>query len=90
MNQIPLYLDPETLVKRRFIDDNVDIESFERRDYPGETIFVVYVRDSDFQKAARLGNDLDTELKAINFKGFVTVRKAPTITTSETVSLKKG
>ena len=76
MSEAPLETNPEALIRRRFLDAAVEIQSIERRDYPGEAIFVVYVGDQQFERAAQLGNDLDSELEAIDFKGFVTVRKA--------------
>jgi hypothetical protein len=83
MTQLPLPLDPETLIRDRFCDAGVDIQSLEKREYPGETIFVIYVDEPSFITAADLGNRIDYDLEDIGVRGFVTVRKVePTLASS--------
>src|ERR1035441_52705 len=76
MNQLDLPLSPEQIVRQRFSAAGVEIVSFERRDYPEETIFVVRVLEQDLARSAEIGNTLDHELGKMGCKGFVTVRKA--------------
>jgi hypothetical protein len=90
MSDVSIETNPEALIKRRFSDAAVEIQSIERRDYPGEAIFVVYVDDQQFDRAAQLGNDLDSELETIDFKGFVTVRKVHAPAGNENIQVTKG
>jgi hypothetical protein len=82
MNQMNLDLTPEELVRSRFEAAGISIGSLDRRDYPGETIFIVRIAPPDYQKATSLANSIDHELSDINFKGFVTVRPAESTTTT--------
>ena len=75
MTQLQLPIDIETSIKNRFSEDGIQIQSIERRDYPEESIFVVYVIEDDFERAAESGNSLDAELGQQGFDGFVVVRK---------------
>ena len=75
MTQLQLPIDTETSIKNRFSEVGIQLQSIERRDYPEESIFVVYVAEDNFDMAANLGNSLDTELAQQGFDGFVVVRK---------------
>jgi len=55
MSQMSLLIDADDLIKERFSEAGVDVTSIERREYPDETIFVVYVDESYFALAADLG-----------------------------------
>jgi|GEM_PF-1316383 len=48
----------------------------EIRQYPEETIFVVYVSDSQFRAALNVAPEIDKSFRAVGFPGFVTFRKA--------------
>ena len=76
MIQLQLPIDTETFIQNRFSEVGIEIQSIERKDYPGESIFVVHTTEDDFDRAARVGNTLDHELAAQGFDGFVAVRKA--------------
>lgn len=76
MTQLPIPIDPESFIKSRFSEAGIDVQSIDKRDYPGETIFVIYVDEAQFVSAADLGNKIDYELADQEIKGFVTVRKA--------------
>ena len=75
MTQLQLPMDTETFIQNRFSEVGIEIQSIERKDYPGESIFVVHTTEDDFDRAARVGNTLDHELAAQGFDGFVVVRK---------------
>ena len=75
MTQLELPIDTETSIKNRFSEVGIQLQSIERRDYPEESIFVVYVTEDNFDSAAKFGNSLDTELAQQGFDGFVVVRK---------------
>jgi len=75
MTQLNLDITPDELIKSRFAKAGITIASLERRDYPGETIFVVRVAGPEYQIATALGNAIDHEIAELGFKGFVTVRK---------------
>jgi hypothetical protein len=47
------------------------------REYPDETNYIVYVRETDVAEAAVIGNDLDQEISTPGDRAFVIVRKAP-------------
>ncbi|WP_147982339.1 hypothetical protein [Streptomyces sp. gb1(2016)] len=47
------------------------------REYPDETNYIVYVRESDVPEAAAVGNYLDEEISSPGDRAFVIVRKAP-------------
>ena len=65
MIQLQLPIDTETFIQNRFSEVGIEIQSIERKDYPEESIFVVYVTEDDFDRAARVGNSLlITELAA--------------------------
>ena len=76
MTQLQFPLDIETFIQNRFSEIGIEIQSIERKDYPGESLFVVYTAEDDFHRAVRVGNDLDHELAAQEINGFVAVRKA--------------
>ena len=76
MTQLQLSIDTDTFIQNRFSEVGIEIQSIERKDYPGESIFVVYTTKDDFDRAAEVGNILDHELAAQGFDGFVAVRKA--------------
>lgn len=90
MNQLSLPIDQESLIKSKFSESGIIIRSIDRRDYPGETIFVVQVEETDFDSAANLGNRIDKDLDELGIKGFVAVRKAESTLVSPTTRLKRG
>ena len=75
MTQLQFPLDIETFIQNRFSEVGIEIQSIERKDYPGESIFVVYTAEDDFYRAMEIGNALDHELAAQEVDGFVAVRK---------------
>ena len=90
MTQLQLPIDIETSIKNRFSEDGIQIQSIERRDYPEESIFVVYVIEDDFERAAESGNSLDAELGQQGFDGFVVVRKTEREEKDAMARLKDG
>ena len=76
MTQLQLPLDIETFIQDRFSEVGIEIQSIERKEYPGESLFVVYTTEDNFYRAVGVGNDLDHELAAQKVDGFVAVRKA--------------
>ena len=90
MIQLQLPIDTETFIQNRFSEVGIEIQSIERKDYPGESIFVVHTTEDDFDRAARVGNTLDHELAAQGFDGFVAVRKAEREVKSVITRLKDG
>ena len=90
MTQLQLPIDTETFIQNRFSEVGIEIQSIERKDYPGESIFVVHTTEDDFDRAARVGNTLDHELAAQGFDGFVAVRKAEREVKSVITRLKDG
>lgn len=79
---LPLSQSADQLVKARFGEAGLRPLSIEKRAYPDETIFVVLVSSEDYAAAGSTGNAIDRELAAMNFKGFVTVRKAESASTA--------
>ena len=75
MIQLQIPMDTETIIQNQFSKAGIIIQSIERKDYPEESIFVVYVSEDDFDRAAMVGNSLDPELAQKGFNGFVVVRK---------------
>ena len=90
MTQLQLPMDTETFIQNRFSEVGIEIQSIERKDYPGESIFVVHTTEDDFDRAARVGNTLDHELAAQGFDGFVAVRKAEREVKNVITRLKDG
>ena len=90
MTQLQLPIDTETFIQNRFSEVGIEIQSIERKNYPGESIFVVHTTEDDFDRAARVGNTLDHELAAQGFDGFVAVRKAEREVKSVITRLKDG
>ena len=90
MTQLQLPIDTETSIKNRFSENGIQIQSIEKRDYPEESIFVVYVTENNFDGAAKLGNFLDTELAQQGFDGFVVVRKTERKEKDTITHLKDG
>lgn len=76
MTQLQLPIDEEDMIQNRFSEVGIEVQSIERKDYPGECIYVVRTVENDFDRAARIGNTLDIELAAQGFDGNVVVRKA--------------
>ena len=76
MTQLQFPLDIEAFIQNRFFEVGIEIQSIERKDYPGESLFVVYTAEDDFHRAVRVGNDLDRELAAQEVDSYVAVRKA--------------
>lgn len=90
MRQLQLPIDAETFIQGQFSEVGIEIQSIERKDYPGERIFVVHTAEEDFDRAAIIGNTLDRELAAQGFEGFVAVRKADREIKSKMSRLKEG
>jgi hypothetical protein len=83
-------MDAEDLIKRAFSEAGLYPRSIDRKDYPGETIFVIYVDENDFSAAAELGNTIDTQIEDLGISGFVTVRKAESTSTGTGPRLRLG
>lgn len=66
----------EDLVRDAFDRAGVEVEELVVRNYPEETVFIVHVDGEDFAEAARIGNDLDSELADNGLTAFVTVRRS--------------
>ena len=90
MTQFQLPMDTETIIQNQFSEAGIEIQSIERKDYPEESIFVVYVTVGDFDKAAMVGNSLDPELAQKGFNGFVVVRKLEREAKNVVTRLKDG
>lgn len=90
MIQLQLPIDTETFIQNRFSEVGIEIQSIERKDYPGESIFVVRTTEGVFDRAAQVGNDLDRELAAQGFDGYVVVRKTERDVKNGTIRLKDG
>src|SRR6266542_3443238 len=77
MNQLnlPLSKGIDEIVEKRFKEGGVQPLAIDKRAYPDETIFVVRVSAGDYIAAGKIGNAIDRELAAMDFKGFVTVRQ---------------
>ena len=90
MTQFQLPMDTETIIQNQFSEAGIEIQSIERKDYPEESIFVVYVTEDDFDKAAMVGNSLDPELSQKGFNGFVVVRKLEREAKNVVTRLKDG
>ncbi len=90
MTQLQFPLDTETSIQNRFSKVGIEIQSIERRDYPGESIFVVCTTEDDFDRAAIVGNSIDRELAEQGFDGFVVVRKAEREVKDVITPLKDG
>lgn len=75
MIQLQLPINTETIIQNRFSEAGIEIQSIERKDYPEESIFAVYVTEDDFDSATIVGNSIDPELIRTGFNGFVVVRK---------------
>ena len=90
MIQLQLPIDTETFIQNRFSEVGIEIQLIERKDYPGERIFVVHTTEDDFDRAARVGNTLDRELAAQGFDGFVAVRKVEREVKNRMTRLKEG
>lgn len=56
---------------------SIDVLDVIVRSYPEETNYIVLVRESDFAKAAEIGNDLDDLISTDSHKAFVVVRRTP-------------
>lgn len=67
------------IVKRHFAAAGIGIQDLQPREYPQETIFILQVSPEDFAVAAQLGSQVDQELVAKGFNGFVTVRKGSSL-----------
>jgi hypothetical protein len=57
-----------------------------RRDFPEETIFLVVVKSDQLNEAILVGNEIDDDMAAESFDGFVTVRPSQGTTTKPTRS----
>ena len=78
----------QDLVRRRFEEAHIPLQSLETRHFPGELIVVVFTPESHFDDAVRLANELDDLIE----DGFVTVRrsgrKEPQVSQSGASSLR--
>ena len=90
MIQLQPPIDTEAIIQNRFSEAGIETQSIQRNDYPGESIFVAYVTEDDFDKAVKVGNSLDPELAQKGFNGFVVVRKAKRKKESRLTRLKDG
>jgi AAA ATPase-like protein len=64
------------LVRSRFDAEGIPLDELLTRQYPEETVIVVHVPEGYLQRAAEVGNELDQELQAKGFQGFVTIRRS--------------
>ena len=90
MMQLQLPIDAEATIQNRFSEAGIEIQSIERKDYPEESVFVVYVTEDNLDSAIIVGNSLDPELPQTGFNGFVVVRKAAQEVKSTRTRLKDG
>ena len=90
MIQLQLPIDTETFIQNRFSEAGIEIQSIERKDYPEESIFAVYVAEDDFDSATIVGNSIDPELIRTGFNGFVVVRKAEREVKNVVTRIKDG
>ena len=56
MTQLQFSMDTETLIQNRFSEAGIEMQSIERKDYPEESTFVVYVTEDDFDSATIITN----------------------------------
>jgi hypothetical protein len=68
--------DARAILEARLASAAVRAASIDMREYPDETIFVVGVAPSDYERAIAVGNAVDVELQDRGFSGFVTIRRA--------------
>ncbi len=90
MIQLQLPINTETIIQNRFSEAGIEIQSMERKDYPEESIFAVYVTEDDFDSATMVGNSIDPELIRTGFNGFVVVRKADREVKNVVTRIKDG
>jgi hypothetical protein len=74
----------------RFAANAIPVSNIDIRAYPDELIFIVYVQQADFGRAAELGNELDGNLQSRGVKGFVTVRPIKDESVTVTGTMKLG
>lgn len=74
----PASIDALRVIREEFKNrGSIDALDVIVRSYPEETNYIVLVRESDFAKAAEIGNDLDDIISTDSHKAFVVVRRAP-------------
>src|SRR5438445_12851592 len=78
MSDQTLTFDVKGHVSRQFREARIDTNSIELRDYPEESIVVVYVDQEDSDRAIALANEIDRTLSARGFRGFVTIKATAT------------
>lgn len=83
-------VDPIALIKKRFVEEGIELLSLETRDYPEETIFVARVPEDSIEAASLIGNELDRILSNEGIDGFVTVRRAKQDTISVSQRVEGG
>lgn len=83
-------LDATRLVERAFDDADIRIQNLQVREYPQETILLIEVPPAAFASATLLASQVDQELVAQGFSGFITVRKGSSGTGLGTSSLSAG
>lgn len=79
-------VDVARIVERSFADGNIPIQDLQPREYPQETIFVLEVAPEHFTAAAQLASQVDQELIALGFNGFITVRKGSSLSAAASAS----
>src|SRR5258706_13698744 len=80
----------EDFVRRCFLDGGLEPLAVEVRHYPEETIIVVRVSRELSDQASKLANDVDQQLAAKGFAGFVAVRPVDDAPRKSAGALKKG
>jgi hypothetical protein len=75
---------PEAIVKERFLDENVNVESVSSRQFPDELIIIVEVNEEEFDRAVEIANSLDDKFD----DGFVTVKKVKGVSSAHYKSVK--
>ena len=66
----------QEILEDKLRDLHIPFISIEGKEYPEETVFVIYISEEYLMEAIKYGNELDLELKKREFNGFVTIRKS--------------
>ena len=61
------------LIKAKFSESGIDIRSIEKRDYPGETIFVIQVAEDNFDSAAKRPSRAFTVFNTVTVSSFASI-----------------
>ena len=78
-----------SIVRQRLDEARVKVVKIETREFPEETIFVVHAQPP-ITRAVQKANEIDRELAAIGFKGFVTIREVDPTKRAVTGRLRRG